>query len=120
MRSPFGAAAWIVGSMARTDRESSVVDVSPVFSTESTTARLPSCRAMLVWGAKPSCTYPTSRTKIARPSRSRIGTSLSAVTVSGLLFRLTRYSASPILALPVGSVRFCAASAWPMSVGDRA
>ena len=37
---------------------------------------------------------------------------------SGLLFMLTRYSRSPILALPVGRVRFCDATATLTSFGE--
>jgi hypothetical protein len=44
--------------------------------------------------------------------------SFSAAMASGLLFRLIRYSRSPILAAPVGSVRFCAEIAELTSAGE--
>ena len=44
--------------------------------------------------------------------------SLSEAMASGLLFRLTRYSRPPTLAVPVGSTRFWVARAVVTSCGD--
>ena len=87
--------------------------------TARTTARFPSTRAMLVCTAKPSWTWATSRTKMVRFPTFRTGTSLSAPMTSGLAFRLIRNSVSPIFALPVGNVRFCAEIARATSWGAR-
>ena len=109
--SPLGAEARSVGSSALTRFATSRVDASPFLSTVSSTERRPSRRTTLVWTAKPSWTWATSRTKTMLPPTRRMGMLLRASTASGLLLRLTVYSRGPILAVPVGRVRFWALTA---------
>ena len=95
-----------VGSIAFTRLAMSSVEASPFFRIASITPRRPSRRTILVCTANPSCTCATSRMKIVLPFTWRTGMSFMAAMTSGLLFRLTVYSRSPILAEPVGRVRF--------------
>ena len=53
------------------------------------------------------------------PFCSRIGSALRPSTSFGLEFISTMYSRSPILAVPAGRIRFCAAIALETSLAER-
>ncbi len=114
-----GICAAAVGSSARRLDMMSSVEAPPFFSTDSSTPRWPSWRTMLVCGAKPSRTKPTSPMVVVAPLTVRIGRSLSAAMVSVEPLRRNVYSVAPNLAVPDGRIRFCTFSAATTSAGDR-
>ena len=98
----------------------SSVEASPVLMIESSEARCPSTRTMLVCGGKPSRTWATSRMKTMAPllADARMGRSFSSSSLSGALLVSTWYSKGPILAVPEGRIRFCAAMVLTTSAGE--
>ena len=81
-------------------------------------ALLPPTWTMLVCGALPSRTLETSRMKMVLPFTVLIGMALISSTSSGLELRMTGYSCAPILAVPPGTMMFCAPMTALMSRGE--
>ena len=116
--SPGGACAMTPGSRPRTASTTVVVDASECLRMARNVERWPFTRTMLVWGAKPKWTLPTSPTSTGAPFTTLIGSLLNSSVVSGLEFSRMSYSVSPIFAVPAGRIRFELRRAVTTSFGE--
>ena len=83
----------------------------------SRTERWPSSRTMFCCTSQPSRTCATSFRKMVAPLTNLIGILLRSSIVAGVALVRTVYCVSPIFAVPDGSVRFCALTAFTTSSG---
>ena len=105
--------------MRLTALTTSSVEALPFLIRLSSTERLPSWRTTFCWTSQPSCTWPTSFTNTVAPFKTLIGMSFSASIDAGVALVRTTYCFSPILAVPEGTVRFWALTAFTTSIGVR-
>ena len=101
-----------VGTSARMPLTMFRVEALPVLMIESSDARWPSTRTMLVCGGKPLRTWATSCMYTIAPFTWWMGRSFSPSMVVGALLVSSWYSNWPILMVPEGRIRFCAPMAF--------
>ena len=115
-----GGAAWrIVCRASLTALTTCSVEALPFLMMLSRIERLPSLRTTFCCTSQPSCTCPTSFTNTVAPFTTLIGMSFSASIEAGVALVCTTYWRSPILAVPEGTVRFWALTAFTTSSGVR-
>ena len=85
----------------------------------NSTERRPSSRTTFCCTSQPSWTWPTSFTKTVAPFATLIGILLRSSMLAGVALVRTVYCVSPIFAVPDGTVRFCALTAFTTSSGVR-
>jgi hypothetical protein len=118
-RSVSGQVGLICSILARMPSTMASVDVAPFFSTDISAERLPSTYTMFVCGELPSCTCATSRMLMVLPPTTLIGRLPSSLITEGALLSCSVYSRLPIFCVPIGTSRFCAASACATSAPER-
>ncbi len=116
---PAGAAARAVTRALRTALTTVNVDALPFLITLSSTERRPFSRTMFCCTSHPSWTWPTSLTNTVAPFTTLIGMLLRSSMLVGVALVRTVYCVLSILAVPDGSVRFCALTAFTTSSGVR-
>ena len=106
-------------SLARMPSTIASVEVAPFLSTDNSTERSPSTWTILVCGELPSCTLATSPMVTVLPPTTLIGSLARSLIADGALLSCSVYSRLSIFCVPIGTIRFCAASAAATSCADR-